>query len=106
MKRHWRPLAFVVTFAAIRTFGEASAQGTRRVIVTQGTSVIEAPAVVVPSAPVVTTRPRRLRNRYFARRPVYAQPRPGARASVTFENFTSKYYPNENTYYPAPAVRP
>ena len=68
---------------------------------------------VKPSAPKVDEaqslrrrRRRRDRNPYYVARPVYPPAPPGARANITLEPFTSKYYPTENSYYPPLPVVP
>ena len=105
----WRPLALAaIGFLAV-DLGSANAQ----VVVTGGRSVVVTPAAPVVNGPPVvvkTRRPWRARNPYFVARPNYAPAPPGARANITFAPFTSKYYPNENSYYPplypSPSIRP
>jgi hypothetical protein len=102
MMTHWRPLAFAVLGSLAIDLGSAEAQ----VTVSGGQTV-----VMTPADPVVvkTRRPWRARNRYYAMRPSYPPAAPGARAHVTFEPFTARYYPTPNSYYPPlenyPAIR-
>jgi hypothetical protein len=85
--------AVFFTFALIA--GTAEAQ----MVVTGGRS--SSPAPVRQLKPTETIRsPRRERNRYFVARPIYPPAERGARANITFEPYTAKYYPTENSYYP------
>ncbi len=69
--------------------------GDRKVVATQETPV------VIRERPVFQRRrPWRERNPFYVARPVYPPAPPGARAKITFEPFTSKYYPTINSYYP------
>jgi hypothetical protein len=78
-----------------------------QIVVTGARSVADCPpSRVVPDRGASVSSPRRLRNRYFAARPVYPPAPQGARANVTFEPYTSKYFPTENSYYPPLPVVP
>jgi hypothetical protein len=59
-----------------------------------------APTRVAPDRGVNIRSPRRERNPFYAARPVYPPTPLGARASINFEPYTSKYYPTENENYP------
>jgi hypothetical protein len=108
MTRIWRSLTLGLLGLAAIGVGHAQSQ----IIVTGGRTVTatQAPARInSESVPLQTRRPWRERNRYFVARPNYAAKPPGARANVTFEPFTSRYYPTINSYYPqlnpSPALR-
>ncbi len=72
-----------------------------QIVVTGARSTADCPpSRVAPDRGVNIRTPRRERNQYFAARPVYPPVPLGARASINFEPYTSKYYPTENENYP------
>ncbi len=109
MFRPWRTLALAGVLLAGCDWSQSQAQ----IVVSGGRTIgLDPPSPYVTRSTTVIRRrrPWRERNPYYAARPVYPPAAPGARANVTFEPFTSKYYPTVNSYYPpvdpAPAVRP
>ena len=105
MFKPWRTLALAgVLFAGVSS-GETHAQ----IIVSGGRTIgldPPSPYVVRSTTVIPRRRPWRERNPYYVARPVYPPAAPGARARVTFEPFTSKYYPTINSYYPPVNPRP
>jgi hypothetical protein len=89
------PFLAVVLLAGLATSAEA------QIVVTGARSVVDCPPTrVAPDRGVNIRALRRERNPYFAARPVYPPAPLGARASINFAPYTSKYYPREDESYP------
>jgi hypothetical protein len=104
MTRTWLPLGLAVLGFWLVDHRSAQAQ----ISVSGGRTVTLKPVTpTVDEAPSLRRRrPWRERNPYFVARPVYPPAAPGARPHITFEPFTSKYYPTPNSYYPPLPVVP
>ncbi len=101
MIRHGRTLAVAVLGLSAFCSRSAEAQqmrsqGPRTILIKPDQTVVERQTIVVRKR-----RPWRDRNPYFVNRPTYTPAVPGERARVTFQPFTSLYYPKENSYYPS-----
>lgn len=108
-------IGILIAFALLASPVVLASQAEGQIVVTGARKPVKATATVVAAPPTCRPAPdrganvrsvRRERNPYFAARPVYPSPPVGARASINFEPFTSKYYPTENENYPPQRVCP
>jgi hypothetical protein len=98
MNRSIRALIF---FAMLATLGGLVPSAEAQIVVTGARGAAACPPVrVAPDRGANIRAPRRERNPYFVARPVYPPTPLGARASINFAPFTSKYYPDEIDSYP------